>query len=135
MKEWNLRKMTKRVTVDEKEYLNLSTSNFLSFIGDKRIEVAARPPSAQFLQEVAKKTIFKYGVGSCGPRGFYGTVDVHLDLESEIAKCWPRGSLSTELLQIHGLRGVGALQLRLRDGRQCDPCLRQEGRRHLRGQR
>ena len=30
---------------------------------------------------MAKKTIFKYGVGSCGPRGFYGTVDVHLDLE------------------------------------------------------
>jgi serine palmitoyltransferase len=25
-------------------------------------------------------------VGSCGPRGFYGTVDVHLDLEQELAK-------------------------------------------------
>lgn len=23
----------------------------------------------------------KYGVGSCGPRGFYGTIDVHLELE------------------------------------------------------
>eukprot|EP00201_Polytomella_parva_P010152 CAMPEP_0175049906 /NCGR_PEP_ID=MMETSP0052_2-20121109/6975_1 /TAXON_ID=51329 ORGANISM="Polytomella parva, Strain SAG 63-3" /NCGR_SAMPLE_ID=MMETSP0052_2 /ASSEMBLY_ACC=CAM_ASM_000194 /LENGTH=604 /DNA_ID=CAMNT_0016314073 /DNA_START=195 /DNA_END=2009 /DNA_ORIENTATION=- len=31
------------------------------------------------------KAIVKYGVGSCGPRGFYGTVDVHLDLEKEIA--------------------------------------------------
>jgi serine palmitoyltransferase len=30
--------------------------------------------------------ISKYGVGSCGPRGFYGTVDVHLDLESALAK-------------------------------------------------
>lgn len=37
-------------------------------------------------QEVAKKTILKYGVGSCGPRGFYGTVDVHLDLEANLAK-------------------------------------------------
>ena len=23
----------------------------------------------------------KYGVGACGPRGFYGTIDVHLNLE------------------------------------------------------
>lgn len=27
----------------------------------------------------------KYGVGSCGPRGFYGTIDVHLDIEEELA--------------------------------------------------
>jgi serine palmitoyltransferase len=26
-----------------------------------------------------------YGVGSCGPRGFYGTFDVHLDLEAALA--------------------------------------------------
>ncbi|KOX78149.1 Serine palmitoyltransferase 1 [Melipona quadrifasciata] len=29
--------------------------------------------------------IRKYGVGSCGPRGFYGTVDVHLELEERLA--------------------------------------------------
>ncbi|KAJ0039661.1 hypothetical protein Pint_27587 [Pistacia integerrima] len=28
----------------------------------------------------------KYGVGSCGPRGFYGTIDVHLDCEARIAR-------------------------------------------------
>lgn len=33
------------------------------------------------MQEAASATINKYGVGSCGPRGFYGTIDVHLDLE------------------------------------------------------
>lgn len=27
-----------------------------------------------------------YGFGSCGPRGFYGTIDAHLHLESEVAK-------------------------------------------------
>jgi serine palmitoyltransferase len=27
----------------------------------------------------------KYGVGSCGPRGFYGTIDAHLQLESCMA--------------------------------------------------
>lgn len=26
-----------------------------------------------------------YGVGSCGPRGFYGTIDTHIDLEKRIA--------------------------------------------------
>lgn len=26
-----------------------------------------------------------YGVGSCGPRGFYGTIDAHLTLEKRIA--------------------------------------------------
>ncbi|CCD65324.1 Serine palmitoyltransferase 1 [Caenorhabditis elegans] len=67
-------KMTKDVSIDGEKYLNMASTNFLSFIGVKRIE------------DRAKQTIFKYGVGSCGPRGFYGTVDVHLDLEKELAK-------------------------------------------------
>ena len=33
------------------------------------------------MQEACEETVKKYGVGSCGPRGFYGTIDVHLDLE------------------------------------------------------
>lgn len=37
------------------------------------------------LQRACEATINKYGVGSCGPRGFYGTIDVHLDLEKRIA--------------------------------------------------
>lgn len=56
----------------------------------------------QLYQEKAASSIRKYGVGSCGPRGFYGTVgkcndctefhtivriiDVHLELESRVAK-------------------------------------------------
>ena len=27
-----------------------------------------------------------YGVGACGPRGFYGTIDAHLTLERRIAR-------------------------------------------------
>jgi serine palmitoyltransferase len=38
------------------------------------------------LQEKTLKTIDKYGCGSCGPRGFYGTIDVHLQLEERLAK-------------------------------------------------
>ena len=37
------------------------------------------------MQRACEGTINKYGVGSCGPRGFYGTIDVHLDLEKRIA--------------------------------------------------
>jgi len=35
--------------------------------------------------DVARKTICAYGVGSCGPRGFYGTVKPHLDAEKDLA--------------------------------------------------
>ncbi|KAL4545311.1 hypothetical protein Ndes2526B_g02410 [Nannochloris sp. 'desiccata'] len=34
----------------------------------------------------AHATIRRFGVGSCGPRGFYGTLDVHLELEAALAK-------------------------------------------------
>ncbi|XP_050351734.1 serine palmitoyltransferase 1 [Nymphalis io] len=36
--------------------------------------------------ESSIKSLHKYGVGSCGPRGFYGTIDVHLELEERLAK-------------------------------------------------
>lgn len=38
------------------------------------------------VRDVAKRAVAAYGVGSCGPRGFYGTVKPHLDLETNIAK-------------------------------------------------
>lgn len=59
---------------DGKDYLNLCSTNFLGL---------ADTPS---LKKACKDTIDKYGVGSCGPRGFYGSIDVHINLEKEIAK-------------------------------------------------
>ncbi|CUI15559.1 serine-palmitoyl-CoA transferase, putative [Bodo saltans] len=41
--------------------------------------------TAPEIRETAKHLVVTYGVGSCGPRGFYGTVKPHLDLESHIA--------------------------------------------------
>jgi len=38
------------------------------------------------VKEGCKEIIKGYGVGSCGPRGFYGTMDVHLDLEKAIPR-------------------------------------------------
>jgi hypothetical protein len=44
---------------------------------------SAEPSYLKLVQvrEACRATIRKYGVGSCGPRGFYGTIDVHLQLE------------------------------------------------------
>lgn len=64
----------KRMTIEGNDCLNLATHNYLGFVGNNEI------------QEKAAATVEKYGVGSCGPRGFYGTVDVHLELEERLAK-------------------------------------------------
>ena len=39
----------------------------------------------------AERTIKKFAVGSCGPRGFYGTMDAHLDLEKKIGTVFSEG--------------------------------------------
>jgi serine palmitoyltransferase len=53
--------------------LNLASADFLA-LGD-----------APAVRSAARSTIERYGVGSCGPRGFYGTFDVHLELEAALA--------------------------------------------------
>ncbi|CAI5725523.1 unnamed protein product [Hyaloperonospora brassicae] len=58
----------------DKPLLNLATFDFLG--------LGSRPE----LKEVAIKTLTKYGCGSCGPRGFYGTIDTHEILEKDIAQ-------------------------------------------------
>lgn len=64
----------KRITVNGNDCLNLGTHNYLGMTENMDIE-----------KEVIA-TVRKYGIGSCGPRGFYGTVDVHLELEERLAK-------------------------------------------------
>lgn len=59
---------------DGRTLLNFATCNFLDFVGEQRI------------RDRALKSLRHYGVGSCGPRGFYGTMDVHLELEEQLAK-------------------------------------------------
>ncbi|KAJ4715074.1 long chain base biosynthesis protein 1-like [Melia azedarach] len=60
--------------VNGKEVVNFASANYLGFIGHEK------------LLESSTSALEKYGVGSCGPRGFYGTIDVHLDCEARIAK-------------------------------------------------
>ncbi len=54
--------------------LNLASFDFLNLSQNSAAKASAR------------ETLKKYGVGSCGPRGFYGTIDLHLQFEQEIAK-------------------------------------------------
>lgn len=67
-------KVGKRIIINGKDCLNLGTHNYLSLNNDPEVEKSA----------IA--SINKYGIGSCGPRGFYGTVDVHIELEERLAK-------------------------------------------------
>ncbi|TDL27943.1 serine palmitoyltransferase [Rickenella mellea] len=56
-----------------KTVLNLASYNFAGLAGNETIK------------DRAIETLRKYGLGSCGPPGFYGTIDVHMDLERDIA--------------------------------------------------
>jgi 7-keto-8-aminopelargonate synthetase-like enzyme len=58
----------------KKAVLNCSSFDFLGMSYDESVKQAARD------------ALDHYGCGSCGPRGFYGTIDEHLTLESAIAK-------------------------------------------------
>ncbi|KAF2144471.1 uncharacterized protein K452DRAFT_245334 [Aplosporella prunicola CBS 121167] len=52
---------------------NLASYNFHNFL------------SSETLKEKAINTLRTYGVGPCGPPGFYGTQDVHMKTEADIA--------------------------------------------------
>jgi serine palmitoyltransferase len=64
----------KFISIDGHKCLNMATHNYLGLLDEY--------PQ---IKEKAINCIHKYGVGSCGPRGFYGTVDVHLELEERLA--------------------------------------------------
>lgn len=53
--------------------LNLSSNNFLHLSQTPRV------------QDVARSVIKNYGVGACGPAGFYGNQDVHYNLEYRLS--------------------------------------------------
>lgn len=53
---------------------NLCSFDFLS--------LSRRPE----LREASAEALTEYGCGSCGPRGFYGTIEPHLRLEAKFAE-------------------------------------------------
>lgn len=62
-----------RIVINGRSCLDLATHDYLG--------LARRPECTEAAIEAAKQ----YGVGSCGPRGFFGTVDVHVELEKSLA--------------------------------------------------
>ncbi|RQM08338.1 hypothetical protein DH86_00003818, partial [Scytalidium sp. 3C] len=52
---------------------NLASYNFYNFVGSDQVK------------EKAIQTLRTYGVGPCGPPQFYGTQDVHMKIEADIA--------------------------------------------------
>ncbi len=90
--------VAKYVCIDGVKSLNVASFNFLNMVGNEQINVNFKILFSNIehmicltnlnfkLKESAVKTVQKYGVGSCGPRGFYGTIDVHLELEQRLAK-------------------------------------------------
>lgn len=59
---------------EDENTIDLAKTNFLDLLNNEDIK------------QRCEATIRKYGVGTCGPRAFYGTTDVHLELEEHIAK-------------------------------------------------
>lgn len=62
------------ITISGKEYINLSSNNYLGLATDER------------LKEAAVTAIDKYGVGAGAVRTINGTLDLHVKLEETIAK-------------------------------------------------
>jgi len=58
--------------------LNTATFDFLGLSSTEE-------PKVRVVKEAARAALDRYGCGSCGPRGFYGTIDVHLQLEQQMA--------------------------------------------------
>ncbi|XP_041753284.1 serine palmitoyltransferase 1 isoform X4 [Coregonus clupeaformis] len=63
-----------KIIVNGKECINFASFNFLGLLDNERVK------------QKALTSLRRYGVGTCGPRGFYGTFDVHLELEDRLAK-------------------------------------------------
>jgi serine palmitoyltransferase len=57
----------------ERSVMNLASSNFSGLALNERVK------------EKAIECLRGYGVGSCGPSGFYGFFDVHIELENALA--------------------------------------------------
>nr|ODN90088.1 serine palmitoyltransferase [Cryptococcus depauperatus CBS 7841] len=56
-----------------KSVLNMAIPDWAGFVENDK------------MKEVAIETLREYGVGTCGPSGFYGTIDVHQEFEQKVA--------------------------------------------------
>lgn len=64
--------------------LNFATCDFLGMASSSLTTDDDGPGVA--VKNASREALGHYGCGSCGPRGFYGTIDVHLALEEKISR-------------------------------------------------
>nr|XP_026487233.1 serine palmitoyltransferase 1 [Vanessa tameamea] len=81
--EWKPLPLVERTFEVEEPILIDNIGNNVLNVGATSFLCLDKEPS---IVENSIKSLHKYGVGSCGPRGFYGTIDVHLELEERLAK-------------------------------------------------
>ncbi|KAL0211623.1 hypothetical protein RCL1_005249 [Eukaryota sp. TZLM3-RCL] len=88
--------------INNKKLLNMANCDFLVLSRRKTV------------LDACADSIDQYGIGSCGPRGFLGTMDIHLKLEARIAHhynqsdsvLYPLGhAASSSVLQCFASRG------------------------------
>ncbi|KIR35767.1 serine palmitoyltransferase [Cryptococcus deuterogattii MMRL2647] len=63
-----------KLSPNGKTVLNMAIPDWVGFVEDDK------------MKEVAIDTLKEYGVGTCGPSGFYGTIDVHQQFETRVAE-------------------------------------------------
>ncbi|AMD21958.1 HFR103Cp [Eremothecium sinecaudum] len=86
---WRLQALPVVSVIDEHNCCTVTRNG-----GQERYDNVLNMASTDYLQlsrdptvvEIVKNTISNYGVGSCGPAGFYGNQDVHYNLEYELAR-------------------------------------------------
>nr|XP_058157404.1 serine palmitoyltransferase 1-like isoform X2 [Dasypus novemcinctus]XP_058157405.1 serine palmitoyltransferase 1-like isoform X2 [Dasypus novemcinctus] len=85
------------IVVNGKECINFASFNFLGLLDNPRVKAAALA------------SLKKYGVGTCGPRGFYGTFASCGDMgeEQEAEEKWSSESLQRKPASIKGDSGPG----------------------------
>lgn len=70
-----------------KTVLNFATHDFLGLsCPNSIVDKNSTTTSEDIIKQASIQALKKYGCGSCGPRGFYGTIDAHLDLENTFSK-------------------------------------------------
>ena len=69
----------KNNNVELQTVLNFGNLDFLGRSSDEH-------DNNNSMKQAALDALDQYGCGACGPRGFYGTVDVHLQLERQFAE-------------------------------------------------
>lgn len=71
---------THKVTHQDEQVINLDypTASSYDYLDTK---------SEAFIVDATCAAVRNYGVGTCGPAGFYGTLDIHQALQNQIARC------------------------------------------------